>query len=109
MTVEVHFNIGAIESMLSGAAMTAARMKLCEQVKEDCNKYVPVRTGALQGSANVMSGGEGVEWTVEYGGYVYNMDHVISAGNPNGRPHWCEYAKQAHIKEWEDYLMEALK
>lgn len=99
MSVEVEFDLSGLDAALSQRVRAAQRV-LVQTVAEDSSRYVPVRTGELQGSAE--PGEDSVTWTQDYAKYVYNMDHVVSEGNPEGSPQWFEVAKANHLGEWED-------
>lgn len=91
-----------IERLLSKASQTdKAQRQFANRVLHDCNKRVPVRTGALKGSGHLM-GNDRVVWDADYAVYVYNMDHVISAGNPRGCPAWFEATKAEELPTWKE-------
>lgn len=97
MSVEVEFDLSGLEAALS-ERVEAAQKVLVQTVAEDSGRYVPVRTGELKGNVDI--GEDSVTWTQDYARYVYNMDHVVSEGNPDGAPQWFEVAKANHLGEW---------
>lgn len=96
--VTVATDLSGLERVLGGQAVEAAQALLVQTVLDDCTRYVPVREGYLQG--NTETGEDEVRWTEEYAHHVYNLDHVISANNPDGCPQWFEYAKGLHLRDW---------
>ena len=96
--VAVSTDLSSLEAVLSGSAVEAAQTLLVQTVLDDCTRYVPVREGYLQG--NTETSEDSITWTEEYAHHVYNLDHVISANNPDGHPQWFEYAKGVHLDNW---------
>lgn len=96
--VTVATDLSGLEAVLSGSAVEAAQALLVQTVREDCSRYVPVREGYLQGNTDTTE--DSVTWTEEYAHHVYNLDRVISANNPEGRPQWFEHAKSVHLGDW---------
>lgn len=105
MSFQTHINVDGLLKRIAKA--DAAKLQFASKVLQDSNKYVPVRTGALQGSGHVEPPSR-VVWGSNYAVYVYNMDHVISAGNPQGEPQWFEVAKAEKISDWQDFAKKLL-
>lgn len=97
-----------IEGLLARVAKAdQAKLRFASKVLQDSNRHVPVDTGALKGSGHVEPPAK-VVWDEHYAPYVYNMDHVISAGNPQGAPHWFEVAKAEKLDQWKDFAKKCL-
>lgn len=97
-----------IEGLLARVAKAdQAKLRFASKVLQDSNKFVPVRTGALKNSGHVEPPAK-VVWDEYYAPYVYNMDHVISAGNTQGAPAWFEVAKAEKIDQWKDFAKKCL-
>ena len=77
-----------------------AQATLVEQVLEGCTPYVPVRTGALQGSAT--AGQDSVTWNEDYAAHVYH-----GTSRMPGRP-WFEQAAAAESDSWISAIVDTM-
>lgn len=105
MRFEVEFDAS---ELLKGFDDDTGIKVLLEDIKADSNEYVPVRTGTLQDSWSVDVSDCSVSWTTDYAKAVYEMDHVVSKGNPKGTGHWFEAAKENCIDKWTQDVKDAL-
>ena len=71
-----------------------AKNNLLNDMLEDSNKLVPVKTGKLRDSGKVID--DGIEWDVDYAQEVYRS----TSPHEIGTREWFEYAKQANLSKW---------
>jgi hypothetical protein len=107
-SVDVDIDLSPMVKAFGDANIKKAVGLVAQTIGDDSNEYVPVATGALQASMNVDVDKGEVSWGKEYADIVYNADHVISAGNPLGTPHWVEVAEKAHLKDWSELAIRTL-
>lgn len=108
MSFSVRTDLSPLKSMVAGDKMRATRRLLASHIMEDCDRYVPVRTGALHDNRLVSDDGTRLEWSVNYARYVYDMPENTNWTKPGSHPQWVEYAKSRHYSEWCDFLQKAI-
>lgn len=111
-TVKGNFNDAAAKARIS-AAIHKAQMKLDQQVINDSNYYVPLKTSTLQKSAiiNTVLGSGLVKWRTPYARAQYygvNFDHSKQR-NPNACAKWFEAAKAHKLKDWEKLVNDTIE
>ncbi len=111
-TVKGNFNDAAAKARIS-AAIHKAQMKLDQQVINDSNYYVPLKTSTLQKSAiiNTVLGSGLVKWRTPYARRQYygvNFDHSKQR-NPNACAKWFEAAKARKLKDWEKLVNDTIQ
>lgn len=111
-TVKGNFNDAAAKARIS-AAIHKAQMKLDQQVINDSNYYVPLKTSTLQKSAiiNTVLGSGLVKWRTPYARAQYygvNFDHSKQR-NPNACAKWFDAAKARKLKDWEKLVNDTIK
>lgn len=105
MRFEVEFDAS---ELLKGFDDDTGIKVLLDDILADSKKYVPVRIGTLRDSGVVDVSDGSVSWTTDYAKAVYEMDHVVSKGNPKGTGHWFEAAKENCIDKWTQDVKDAL-
>ncbi len=111
-TVKGNFNDAAAKARIS-AAIHKAQMKLDQQVINDSNYYVPLKTSTLQKSAiiNTVIGSGLVKWSTPYARAQYygvDFDHSKQR-NPNACAKWFEAAKARKMQQWEKLVNDTVK
>lgn len=110
--VKGNFNDAAAKARIS-AAIHKAQMKLDQQVINDSNYYVPLKTSTLQKSAiiNTVLGSGLIKWRTPYARAQYygvNFDHSKQL-NPNACAKWFEAAKARKMEQWRKLVDDTIK
>ena len=74
--------------------------KLAQTIKEDCNRYVRMQSGALARTATPEDGGKKITWNTPYAKRVYYTGTPKTNVNPGASLRWCEKATRQHKSEW---------
>lgn len=111
-TVKGKFDAQAAKARID-AAIRKAQMKLDQQVITDSNFYCPLKTGALQKSAqiNTVIGSGLVVWKTPYARAQYygvNFDRSKDP-NPNACAKWFEAAKARKMEQWRKLVDDTVK
>lgn len=111
-TVKANFNEQAVKARFA-KAIDLAQMKLDQQVITDSNYYCPLKTGALQKSAqiNTVIGSGLVVWRTPYARAQYygvNFDRSKDP-NPNACAKWFEAAKSRKLEAWRKLVSDTVK
>lgn len=111
-TVKANFNEQAVKTRFA-KAIKLAQMKLDQQVITDSNYYCPLKTGALQKSAqiNTVIGSGLVVWRTPYARAQYygvNFDRSKDP-NPNACAKWFEAAKSRKLEAWRKLVSDTVK
>lgn len=92
-----------------GRRMRQALAAVVENVRSDCEHYVPKETGTLRSSVDTSRGEEGlISWHAvapkthhSYAVYVYHMPASTNWTTPGTGPQWVERAARAGgIERW---------
>lgn len=104
MPAKISVTSGQVVARVKGAFDTALPM-LCSEIREDCNRYVKMDTGALRDSSYLhsnLAAGE-IVWQTPYAKFQYwTIDTAHKDVNPNATWRWCETAKQRHGARWAE-------
>ncbi len=111
-TVKANFNEQTVKTRFA-KAIKLAQMKLDQQVITDSNYYCPLKTGALQKSAqiNTVIGSGLVVWRTPYARAQYygvNFDRSKDP-NPNACAKWFEAAKSRKLEAWRKLVSDTVK
>mgnify|MGYP002621689323 CR=1 FL=1 len=103
MNIRVEFDEGKCAARIK-ADLEKAQKALDAQVMADSNFFVPLKTGALQKSAQIYTriGSGKVEWRTPYARRQYygeTFSHARQA-NPNATAKWFETAKARFLEKW---------
>ena len=104
---EIRVDLSGIEKRFSEAALREKQEAFAERVAFEMRDYVPVDSGALQGSEPLASdyGSGTIEWNTPYAKYVVEMPEssIKKTKNPKARANWPEAAKSERMDAWEDF------
>lgn len=111
-TVKANFNEQTVKTRFA-KAIKLAQMKLDQQVITDSNYYCPLKTGALQKSAqiNTVIGSGLIVWRTPYARAQYygvNFDRSKDP-NPNACAKWFEAAKSRKLEAWRKLVSDTVK
>ena len=112
MPVRIQIDKHAVAAKVQGAWSKALPM-LSEEILNDCNEYVKVRSHALEQSALIHSiPAQGLLiWQTKYARRQYwEIQTAYKTVNPNATWRWCEVAKKKYAKtKWADIAERLVK
>lgn len=102
--MKITINRAQVQAKVMGAWEKGLPL-LSEAVLNDCNKYVKVRSHALEQSAvthSELDKGKLI-WETPYARRQYwEIQTAYTDVNPNASWQWCEVAKTRHKRQWDE-------
>lgn len=104
MAVKITINKRAVKVKLAGHWDNSVAVPLTEQVIKDSNVFCPEDRGTLMDSALTASEPQKglAVWDTDYAKRRYYTGTPSKDVNPNASLMWCETAKNAYNKNWNN-------
>lgn len=108
--VDIDLNQFALDDKMRQRTQLAQR-RLASAVLRDSQRYIPMDTGMLKRSGDIISNNSIVRWATKYAETVYKMAQarIKTRRNPHAHSEWFKHAQNMHGAEWKKIVADTIR